>query len=68
MILGEKGGEIIMFYSQKVEKKKLGNVAGVLGVMKWHTKGIQEPETFQFVSFQEKDDGAQKQCRLYWNI
>ena len=49
MILGEKGGEILMSYSQKVEKKKLGNVAGVLGVMKWHTKGIREPETFEFL-------------------
>ena len=29
MILGEKGGEILMSYSQKVEKKKLGNVAWV---------------------------------------
>ena len=49
MLLGEKGGEIRMSYSQKVEQKKLGNVAGVLGVMRWHTKGIREPEAFEFL-------------------
>ena len=49
MILGEKGGEILMSYSQKIEKKTLGNVGGVLGVMKWHIKGITEPETFEFL-------------------
>ena len=49
MILGEKGGQIRMSYSQKIEKKTLGNVGGVLGVMKWHIKGITEPETFEFL-------------------
>ena len=49
LLLGEKGGEILMSYSQKVEQKKLGNVAAVNGVLKWHTKGIQKPEDFEFL-------------------
>ena len=49
MLLREKGGEILMSYSQKVEQKKLGNVAGVNGILKWHTKGIKKPEEFEFL-------------------
>ena len=49
MLMQEKGGEIQMCFSQKVEKRRLGNVAGVLGLMKWHTTGIREPEEFEFL-------------------
>jgi GTPase SAR1 family protein len=51
MLLGNKGGEILTSYSQKVEERKLGNVTGVRGVMKWHTDiaNIREPEEFEFL-------------------
>ena len=49
MLFGERGGHILMSYSQKVEQKKLGSVAAVNGILKWHTKGIQKPEEFEFL-------------------
>jgi len=50
MLFGDKGGEITMSYSQKVESKKLGNVAGILGVLKWHTDLANIlPEEFEFL-------------------
>ena len=49
MMSREKGGEIHMSYSQKVEMKKLGNVAAVQGVLRWSTNNIQKPEEFEFL-------------------
>ena len=49
MMLGDKGGEIHMSYSQKVEMKKLGNVAAVQGVLRWSTTNIQRPDEFEFL-------------------
>ena len=45
---GETGGEIVCAFSQKVESRKLGNVCGIEGSLKWFTHGIQEPKEFEF--------------------
>ena len=45
----ENGGEILLSSSQKVEKRTLGTIGGVYGVLKWHTEGVREPEEFEFL-------------------
>ena len=46
MLFGERGGHILMSYSQKVEQKKLGSVPAVNGILKWHTKGSLRNSSF----------------------
>ena len=49
MLVGDKGGEIQMSYAQKVENKKLGNVAAIYGKIKWTTADMEKPEQFDFL-------------------
>ena len=46
---GEKGGDIELAFSQKVEQRRLGRVSGIQGVLKWHTQDIQKPQEFGFL-------------------
>ena len=48
-IWGDRGGDIALAFSQKVEERNLGSVSGAEGSLKWHTDGIQGPEDFQFL-------------------
>ena len=65
---GESGGDLVLAYSQKIEERKLGNVGGISGYLRWHTEGgIQKAEEFEFLLLEyettldeDEDEGASK--------
>ena len=42
------GGDFHVAFSQKIEERRLGTVAGIQGTLRWTTKCIQEPDHYNF--------------------
>ena len=53
---GKNGGDINFASSKKVEKRKLGNVSGLHGTLKWHKNGVHSPKEFKFLILEHQDN------------
>ena len=54
-LFGENGGEITLSFSQKVEKKRLGNVGGIQGFLKWTSNGV-TPAEYNFLMIENESN------------
>ena len=47
-LFGKNGGEVTLAFSQKVEEKRVGNVAGIQGFLKWQADDVVAPIPQEF--------------------
>jgi len=52
----QRNGEIIQAFSQKIKKRKLGNVGGIHGRLRWTERDIRNPESFSFLLLEYDTD------------